>query len=244
MDLFTLLDINNTLVNIPIGDGYAMSWIEAFGTVFGLLCIWFASQEKTINYLFGLLNVTLFAVIFFQIQLYGLLLLQLFFFCANIYGWYAWTHPNEQGETLEVRWLSQNKLVATAAACAISITLLTMYIDSFFFALANIAVDSLNLFGADLAEPVLEPDAFPFWDATMTILSIVAQVLMTRKYVENWILWIAINIISVGIYATQGVYAMSVQYAILMFIAANGTREWARTAKRNSDKSLTQATAS
>ena len=79
-----------------------------------------------------------------------------------------------------------------------------MYIDPFFFALANIAVDSLNLFGADLAEPVLEPDAFPFWDATMTILSIVAQVLMTRKYVENWILWIVINIISVGIYATQG----------------------------------------
>lgn len=59
MDLFALLDINNTLVNIPIGDGYAMSWIEAFGTVFGLLCIWFASQEKTINYVFGLLNVTL-----------------------------------------------------------------------------------------------------------------------------------------------------------------------------------------
>ncbi len=53
-----------------------------------------------------------------------------------------------------------------------------------------------------------------------------------------------INIISVGIYTAQGVYAMSVQYAILMFIAANGTREWARTTKRNSDKSLTQATAS
>ncbi|MCG9578456.1 nicotinamide riboside transporter PnuC [Vibrio europaeus] len=244
MDLFTLLDINNTLVEIPIGGGYAMSWIEAFGTVFGLLCIWFASQEKTINYLFGLLNVTLFAVIFFQIQLYGLLLLQLFFFCANLYGWYAWTRPNEQGETLAVRWLSRNKLVATAAACAISIALLTLYIDPFFFALANIAVDGLNVFGAGLAEPVLEPDAFPFWDATMTVLSVVAQILMTRKYVENWILWIVINIISVGIYATQGVYAMSVQYAILMFIAANGTREWARTAKRNGATPLTHATAS
>lgn len=46
MDLLALIDINNTLVNIPIGGGYAMSWIEAFGTVFGLLCIWFASQEK------------------------------------------------------------------------------------------------------------------------------------------------------------------------------------------------------
>nr|WP_083190345.1 MULTISPECIES: nicotinamide riboside transporter PnuC [unclassified Aliivibrio] len=112
MDLFSLLDINNTLVNIPIGGGYAMSWVEGFGTIFGLLCIWFASQEKTINYVFGLLNVTLFAVIFFQIQLYGLLLLQLFFFCANIYGWYAWTKPNSSGETLEVRWLSKSKLLA------------------------------------------------------------------------------------------------------------------------------------
>ncbi len=71
MDLMTFFDINHTLVNIPIGGGYAMSWIEAVGTLFGLLCIWFASQEKTINYLFGLINVTLFAVIFYQIQLYS-----------------------------------------------------------------------------------------------------------------------------------------------------------------------------
>lgn len=248
MELFSLFDINNTLVNIPIGDGYAMSWIEAIGTVFGLLCIWFASQEKTINYLFGLINVTLFAVIFFQIQLYGLLLLQLFFFCANVYGWYAWTRPNAEGDLLEVRWLSQKKMMITGALCICAIALLTVYIDPFFYALANIAVDALNLFGAGLSEPALEPDAFPFWDSTMTVLSIVAQILMTRKYVENWILWVVINIISVGIYAMQGVYAMSLQYAILMFIAANGTREWARTAKRNqaqqpSEKTVDEAVA-
>ena len=104
-------DIGNTLVTIPLGEGgYAMSWIEAVGTLFGLLCIWLASQEKTINYLFGLVNVTLFAIIFFQIQLYGMLLLQLFFFCANVYGWYAWTRPaNDQGDHLVIRWLPRNK---------------------------------------------------------------------------------------------------------------------------------------
>ncbi|MDN3683569.1 nicotinamide riboside transporter PnuC [Vibrio sinaloensis] len=111
MDLFALLDINNTLVTIPIGDGYAMSWIEAFGTVFGLLCIWFASQEKNHQLLIRFAERYTFFCrhLFFQIQLYGLLLLQLFFFCANIYGWYAWTRPNAQGETLEVRWLSKQK---------------------------------------------------------------------------------------------------------------------------------------
>ena len=58
------------------------------GTLAGLLCIWLASLEIS-NYAFGLINVTLFAIIFFQIQLYASLLLQLFFFAANIYGWYA-----------------------------------------------------------------------------------------------------------------------------------------------------------
>lgn len=79
MDIISWFSINNTFVNIPLGSGYAMSWIEMVGTVFGLLCIWCASKEKTINYYFGLINVTLFAIIFYQIQLYGLLILQLFF---------------------------------------------------------------------------------------------------------------------------------------------------------------------
>ena len=108
MDFFS---INNVMVNIPLGEGgYALSWIEAIGTLFGLLCIWFASKEKIINYLFGLINVTLFAAIFFQIQLYASLLLQVFFFAANIYGWYAWSRQNADNEAaLKVRWLSRGK---------------------------------------------------------------------------------------------------------------------------------------
>ena len=49
---------------------------------------------------------------------------------------------------------------------------------------------------------------------------------------ENWILWVVINIISIGVYAAQGVYAMSLEYLILLFIAANGTRLWVIAAKR------------
>ena len=84
MDFFST---QNILVHIPIGaGGYDLSWIEAVGTLAGLLCIWLASLEKISNYAFGLVNVTLFAIIFFQIQLYASLLLQVFFFAANVYG--------------------------------------------------------------------------------------------------------------------------------------------------------------
>lgn len=76
MDFFST---QNILVHIPIGaGGYDLSWIEAVGTIAGLLCIGLASLEKISNYFFGLINVTLFAIIFFQIQLYASLLLQVF----------------------------------------------------------------------------------------------------------------------------------------------------------------------
>ncbi len=88
MDFFST---QNILVHIPIGAGGTISpRIEAVGTIAGLLCIWLASLEKISNYAFGLVNVTLFAIIFFQIQLYASLLLQLFFlpltFTAGMHG--------------------------------------------------------------------------------------------------------------------------------------------------------------
>lgn len=237
MNIFEFFDINNTLVNIPLGEGYAMSWVEAIGTVFGLLCIWFASKEKTINYLFGLINVSLFAIIFYQIQLYGILLLQVFFFAANLYGWYAWTKTDANGDTLSVRWMPRTKQLLIALVAIVSIAIMTRYIDGFFTLLATLTVSVMNLFGAQLNMPTLQLDAFPFWDATMTVLSVVAQLLMTRKYVENWILWVIVNVISVGVYAAQGVYALSIEYVILLFIALNGTREWIQTANSPTSQS-------
>lgn len=234
MTFLSLFDINNTLINIPIGSGgYALSWIEAIAAIFGLLCIWFASQEKTINYLFGIINVSLFAIIFFQIQLYALLLLQVFFFGANFYGWYAWTRPTSSGEGLVIRWLDQQKRMIIIVLSLVSVVALTYSIDPVFFALANITVEGLNALGAGLSAPILQPDAFPFWDSAVTVLSVVAQVLMTRKYVENWLLWVVINIISVGLYAAQGVYVLSIQYTILLLISINGTRGWAKCATKN-----------
>lgn len=82
----------------------------------------------------------------------------------------------------------------------------------------------MQALGLQVVMPELQPDAFPFWDSCMMVLSIVAMILMTRKYVENWLLWVIINVISVVIFALQGVYAMSLEYIILTFIALNGSR--------------------
>ncbi|HDN2513649.1 MULTISPECIES: nicotinamide riboside transporter PnuC [Providencia] len=239
MDFFSTA---NTLVQIPLwGSVYDLSYIEAVGTIAGLLCILLASLEKTINYLFGLINVSLFAVIFFQIQLYANLLLQIFFFVANIYGWYAWSRVNSsQQAELKIRWLSLPKASVTLVLSVLAILYLTFNIDVVFGVLATWAVEILNMLGANLAMPTIEPDAFPFWDSTMTILSVVAMILMTRKYVENWLLWVIINVISIVIFFIQGVYAMSLEYLILLGIALNGSRLWIKSAKDNGSSPLSR----
>ena len=237
MDFFST---QNILVHIPLGaGGYDLSWIEAVGTVAGLLCIWLASLEKIVNYLFGLINVTLFAIIFFQIQLYASLLLQLFFFAANLYGWYAWSRQTSQHEAeLQIRWLPLPKALAWLAACVIAIALMTLYIDPVFAVLTQVAVNVMQGLGMNVVMPTLQPDAFPFWDSCMMVLSIAAMVLMTRKYVENWLLWVVINVISVAIFALQGVYAMALEYLLLTFIALNGSRMWMNSARERGSRAL------
>lgn len=230
MDFFS---INTVFLHIPVGEqGYNLSYIEAVGTLAGLLCIWLASKERVINYLFGIINVVLFAVIFFQIQLYASLLLQVFFLLSNIYGWYAWTRVSEDNQvSLHIRWLSarQRKILLIIALLAIGI--MTLYIDPIFAFLAKSTVGLLNLLAINVTLPELLPDAYPFWDACMTVLSVLAMLLMTRKYVENWLLWVIINVISVGTYTLQGVYAMSLEYLLLTAIAANGVRLWMNKAR-------------
>ncbi|MGY6030364.1 nicotinamide riboside transporter PnuC [Phytobacter sp. AG2a] len=237
MDFFST---QNILVHIPIGaGGYDLSWIEAVGTLAGLLCIWLASLEKISNYAFGLINVTLFAIIFFQIQLYASLLLQLFFFAANLYGWYAWSRQNTANEAvLQIRWLPLPKAIAWLAACVVAIGVMTAFIDPVFAVLTRVAVNIMQALGLNVAMPELQPDAFPFWDSCMMVLSIAAMILMTRKYVENWLLWVIINVISVVIFALQGVWAMSLEYMLLTFIALNGSRMWMKSARERGSRAF------
>ena len=110
---------------------------------------------------------------------------------------------------------------------------MTLFIDPVFATLTRIMIALLQTFGMQVAMPDLQPDAFPFWDSTMLVLSIAAMVLMTRKFVENWLLWVVIDVISVVIYAVQGVYAMSLEYVLLTAIAVMGSYSWIKSAQRN-----------
>ncbi|WMY97042.1 MAG: nicotinamide riboside transporter PnuC [Arsenophonus sp.] len=230
------LNTSNTMLSILIANkNYNLSYIEALGTISGFLCVWLASKEKNINYFFGLINVTCFAVIFFQIQLYASLLLHIFFFITNIYGWYAWSKVStvDKKKNLKIRWMSFNKKILVLLITIITTILLRFNIDKTFIFLSNLTIKILYLFDIFLKPIQIKPDKFPFLDSIITILSIIAMILMTRKYVENWLLWIIINILSIFLFYFQDMLAITLEYLILLVLSIYGFYYWRQLALKN-----------
>jgi nicotinamide mononucleotide transporter len=74
--------------------------------------------------------------------------------------------------------------------------------------------------------------SYPYWDASAAILSVVAQILLARRYIENWHLWILVDLLSIGLYAAKGLWLTMILYAIFLVLAAWGLFEWNRIRRK------------
>jgi nicotinamide mononucleotide transporter len=79
--------------------------------------------------------------------------------------------------------------------------------------------------------------ALPYWDSTITVLSLLAQWMMARMYLENWVLWIAVDVLGIGVYQAKGLYVTAGLYAVFLVMAAWGLVAWRRglSTARNAD---------
>ncbi|MGZ8310507.1 MAG: nicotinamide riboside transporter PnuC, partial [Allosphingosinicella sp.] len=74
--------------------------------------------------------------------------------------------------------------------------------------------------------------SYPLWDASVAILSIFAQILLARRYLENWLVWILVDLISIGLYAAKGLWLTTLLYVIFLALATLGFVQWRRTLLR------------
>jgi nicotinamide mononucleotide transporter len=195
--------------------GYTMSYLEFFGTLAGALAVWLSAKGKIISWPLGLLNVTLFFFLFYQIQLYPDMFLQVFFFITNILGWWRWSHPNkneeDQKKELRVSFTSK-KVLALLGIAGFSVTFL------FGLFASKLHVLLPNLFQ--------QPSAFPYLDSFVTSMSIVATYLMVQKKVECWLVWLAVDVVATGLYFSKEIYFVGAEYFVFCIIAAFGFIRW------------------
>lgn len=181
-----------------------MSLIEITATLFGVACVYLTIRRNIWCWPTGLIMVSLYIWIFWQAKLYSDMGLQVVYIFLQLYGWWAWLHGGEDGEELEVQRLTPARFGAWVAAGVVGTVglgyVMSTYTD------------------ADL----------PYWDACTTVLSLIAQWLMAKKILENWVFWIVVDVLAVGIYFTKGLYPTTGLYALFLLMAASGLVVWWR----------------
>ena len=214
MDFFSINKIFFTAL------GYQMSYLEFFGTAAGAVAVWLSARGNVWSWPLGLINVTLFFFLFYQVQLYPDMFLQVFFFVTNLMGWWRWKNPSSVEEDkkheLKVSYTSRKLLIALAV-------------------IALICTSQMGLLAKNLHEyfPMLfnKPSAFPFADSFVTVMSIVATYLMVQKKVECWAVWLLVDAIACFLYFMKGIKFVGIEYLVFCFIAAFGLWNWNKEAR-------------
>lgn len=179
-------------------------YIEIPATLTAFTNIYLAARANIWNWLFGLFAVTLYGVIFYQTHLYGDMTLQAVYFYFQIYGWYQWRYGSEKHTALSVSRLPKSLYTTFALALVILFAL-------FAFILSHYTNSTT-----------------PLIDAFTTALSLIAQWMMCKKWLENWILWIVLDIVSVEMYWHKHLYLTAGLYGLFLLLCVSGYRIWMR----------------
>lgn len=186
------------------------SWLEVLGCVSGLACVWLYGKENIWAWPAGIVQTLCFLVVVYGAQLYSDVVLQIVFLILSITGWYEWLHGGPQKTELRI---------APTIPLARRVVLLALTL-------------AVNLGAAWYFARHTQAAAF-FWDATILAFSLLAQWLLNKKVLGNWLFWIAVNVLSIYVYAGRKLYLMAVLYAIFLVLATKGYLAWKQLVRKS-----------
>lgn len=175
--------------------------LETTGVITGILCVYLAAKNKIWSWPFAIISVVIYIFIFWDAKLYADMGLQVYFLIMNFYGWYFWSSKDD-GEKTPVSSITRKEIIFSL----IGIIVFTAGLGSFLYR------------GTDAS--------FPFIDSFCTACSLIAQIFLARKVMENWLIWIFVDIIYVGIYIAKDLHLTAGMYALYVYIAALGYFAW------------------
>lgn len=187
---------------------HQQSYLELTGVVTGLLCVYLAAINNIWNWPFAIINTAIYIYIFAHAHLYADMGQNGYLFIINIYGWYYWSRRPKDAPKVPVKAISKKQVLTL-------ILIVALVSPALGFLLSSLA-------------PILhyQPAAFPYLDSFCTVCSLVAQVFMARKILENWLIWIFVDIIYVGVYIIKHLQPTAFMFAVYAVIALIGYLDW------------------
>ena len=179
-----------------------MEWIAAIA---GAVSVFLSARQNIWSWPTAIVNVSLYTFIFYRSGLYSDMGLQVVYLALSVYGWYQWLHGGEGHTRLRVsRATPRVALVSAVLGIAFWVALWQF---------------TAGLPGVSL----------PWLDSGLTTLSLIAQWMMTRKILENWILWIVADIVYVPMYVYKQLYVTAGLYTVFLVLAILGFVAWRRS---------------
>jgi len=176
--------------------------LEAVAVVFGVISVGLSVRENIWSWPTAIVNVGLYIAVFYQTRLYADMGLQGIYVALSLYGWYQWLYGGENRSTLTVSRLSWPRGLGLATlGIVVAVTL-----------------------GTVLARTT--DAALPYLDSTTTATSLIAQWLMTRKVLESWAVWVAVDVVYIGMFCFKSLYLTAALYAVFLVLSALGLRRW------------------
>lgn len=178
----------------------AVNPLEVLGVVTGAACVWLAARQRVANFPVGIANNLVFLALFAGAGLYAGAGLQVVYLALAALGWWWWTHGRSDAG-LVVRRTPRLAWAVLAVACGLVTWLLWTVLS-----------------GTD--------SPAPFLDSLTTATSLVAQLMLGRKWLGNWAVWIATDVLLVGLYVSQGLWLTAALYAGFIVLCVDGARRW------------------
>ena len=180
-----------------------MSFTEIAGFALGLVMVFCSVRELHWSWPLAISSSLLYFFVFKNSLLYGEAALQLVFVALALWGWWQWLRTGDDAQPVWViQSLSRKGWILVVLISVLLWPTLALLLQTF--------TDS------DVA----------WWDALPTALSLVGQVLLGRKYIENWLIWLLVNVISVALFAYKGLWLTSLLYALFTLMSVWGWRVW------------------
>ena len=182
-----------------------MDWLEPVAVAFGIVSVWLSTRQNILSWPTALVNVALYFVIFGQHKLYADMGLQVVYFALSLYGWYEWKYGGANRSELPVTR-------ATWRHAAVLVPLGVIFGSALAILLSRTTDASL-----------------PWVDSGATTTSLIAQWMMTRKLLQNWLIWVAVDVVYVAMFIFKDLYLTAGLYAVFLVLAAMGYVQWRRT---------------
>jgi nicotinamide mononucleotide transporter len=192
-------------------------WLEIIAALLTAISVWLTVKRNILAFPTGIVSVILSAIVYFYGKLYGDMGLQFFFGVMQFHGWWAWSAGQKAIDArIEVREMDVKKWVISTVLIGFGTVALGYFLDE--------KTDS----------PV------PYLDAFLTSASVAAQILMNTRYLENWYIWLFVDIIYVPLLWTRDLKWLSLLYASFIIMSILGWKEWKQKVaySRNNENQL------